>query len=103
MKLLSPYIQTKLCDALLALLGDETPPTCLANYAQCLFLLDLYKKEIPDDLLNELHAIMDEYVEIGDEGHIRFRAAAFSNQEKTELAERLLSIYIDVRGGVLIF
>lgn len=103
MKHLSPYIQAKLCEAIMMLLEDEAPRICLSNFAHCLSLLDLYKQEIPRDILKELHTIIEDYAEIGGEGDVAFRSAEFSNDENTELAERLLSIYIEIKGGSLIF
>jgi hypothetical protein len=103
MKHLSPYIQAKLCDAIMVLLEDEASRICLSNFAHCLSLVELYKHEIPQDILKELHKIMEDYTEIGDEGDMSFRSAEFTDDEKIELAERLLSIYIDIKGGSLIF
>jgi hypothetical protein len=100
---LSPYIQAKLCEAILILLDDEISQTRLSNFAQYMVLLDLYKQEIPHNLLNELHAIMNDYIELGDEGNIKFRSNEFSDEQKTKLTERLLSIYIEIKGGNLIF
>jgi hypothetical protein len=101
---LSPYMQAKLCEAISALLEEEREASRprLSNFAHCLFLLDLYKKEIPSHLLNELHAIMDDYVTIGEDGQITFRSNEFVTEEKAELAERLLSLYIDIMGGNLV-
>ena len=101
---ISPLVQAQLCEAILRLLEEnDTSKDCLSNFSHCVFLLDLYNQEIPAALLNELHAIIDDYVEIGDEGHITFCSPQFSDEEQVELVERLLSIYIDVKGGNLIF
>jgi hypothetical protein len=102
---LSPYMQAKLCEAISILLeeeGEASRPR-LSNFAHCLFLLDLYKKEIPSHLLKELHDIMNDYVTTGDDGQITFRSSEFLSEKNTDLAERLLSLYIDIMGGNLVF
>ena len=102
---MSPYIQARLCEAISALLEDEDKESRarLSNFAHCLFVLDLYKNEIAPGLLEELHTIVNDYVETGDEGQLTFRLAEFSEKEQAELAERLLSIYINISGGNLVF
>jgi hypothetical protein len=100
---LSPDIQSKICGAISELLEDEPSQSSLPNFAHCLFLLDLHEKEIPADLLSELHTILDKYVRVSDEGQVMFRSIELSDDEKMELAEQLLSIYIEMKGGGLIF
>jgi len=100
---LSPFIQDKLCEAIAVLMGDEPSSVCLENFSHCLFLLDLYKKEIPQSILEELHGIMDSFVEKIEGEEVKFRSKELSNEEKAALAERLLLIYIDVKGGNLIY
>ena len=103
MKRLSPFIQEQLCEAIATLVDDEAASLCLSNFAHCLFVLDLYKNEIPCALREELHEIINDYVEKGDDGQIAFRSNEFSDEQKMELAEQLLAIYIDVKGGSLIY
>jgi hypothetical protein len=99
----SPDLQSKICDAISELLEDELSQSSLPNFAHCLFILDLYEKQIPADLLNELHDILNKYVKMSDEGQVMFRSIEISDDEKMELAEQLLSIYIEIKGGGLIF
>ena len=56
---------------------------------------------LPVNLMPELRAIMDELTKVrGPEGAIRATTHAMSDQEGTEIAERILSLYINLRGGI---
>lgn len=84
------------------LLEDEVSLSCLSNFAHFLLLLDLYENEIPHSLLEELRALVDDYVETND-GQIVFRCNEITDEQKTALTENLLSIYIEIKGGDLVF
>jgi hypothetical protein len=99
---LTPYIQARLCETLLTLLESEISQTSLTNFAHCLFILDLYKEEIPRNLLNEFHTILNKYIKLGDEGSITYRYHGLSDEQMMELTEQLLSLYIEINGGNLI-
>jgi hypothetical protein len=56
---------------------------------------------LPADLMPELKAILDELTKVqGEEGAIRATARAISDEEGAELAGRVLSLYINLRGGI---
>jgi hypothetical protein len=56
---------------------------------------------LPADLMPELKAILDELTKVhGEEGAIRATARAMSDEEGAELAKRVLSLYINLRGGI---
>lgn len=100
---LSPFIQAQLSDALMTLLKDDSLRIGLSDFSHCLLILDLYKREIPHSLLNELHGILRDYVQIGDRGQITSRSNEYTDEQWASLNERLLSIYVEINGGSLIF
>ena len=56
---------------------------------------------LPANLMPEMRAIMDQLTRVqGPEGAIRATTQAMSDREGAEIAERILSLYINVRGGI---
>jgi hypothetical protein len=56
---------------------------------------------LPADLMSELKAVLDELTKVhGEEGAIRETARAMSDEEGAELAKRVLSLYLNLRGGI---
>ena len=56
---------------------------------------------LPADLMPELRALIEQLTKIqGPEGAIRATTQAMSDREGAEIAERILSLYINLRGGI---
>ena len=56
---------------------------------------------LPANLMPELKAITEQLTKVqGHDGAIRATMQAMSNEEGAELAERVLSLYIGLRGGI---
>ena len=103
MQSLSPHVRDKLCEALATLLEDN--PTCdrLLNFDRYLAVLQLYENEIPKKLFIELHQIHTHFSQWLKEREASVLPDSVSANREAELTEKLLSIYIEVRGGGLIF
>ncbi len=56
---------------------------------------------LPANLMPELRATTEQLTKVqGQDGAIRATTQAMSNEEGAELAERVLSLYIGLRGGI---
>jgi len=76
-----------------ALLSEDSVEQRLSEVKTCLSRLESYRTQIPDEL-NELEEVSD--IIASSEGH-------FSPELGLELTERLLTLYISVSDGALIF
>ena len=82
-----------------ALLSGGAIEERLSETYECISVLERDKNEIPDELLNELKQTARNL-----EGKSGQRAGdCLSSEAERELTERLLSLYIDISDGALIF
>jgi hypothetical protein len=76
-----------------ALLSEDSIEQRLSEVETCLSRLESYRTQIPGEL-NELEEVSD--IIASSEGHL-------SPEPELELMERLLTLYISVSDGALIF
>ena len=101
---MTSQFENKVCEAIIALLADQSLQTRLSIFNQYLQVLESYAAEMPSSLLHELKTILDifnRYLD-GEEMVMTSRQKLTAEQE-AELVERLLTIYIELKGGGLIF
>ena len=56
---------------------------------------------LPADLMPELKAILEDLTKVkGQDGAIQATTQAMSNEEGAHIAERVFSLYINLRGGI---
>ena len=97
---MSSHVREKLCEAMLALFEEDSVQIRLSKYRQYLTDLKHYEREIPAGLFNELKGILDDF---DDFFTVNGLEKKLSVKQEEEFTERLLSIYIEVKGGGLIF
>jgi hypothetical protein len=96
------YVREKLWQALDVLVGAKPIQDRLAYAADA--LIRLKSSEIPDEERAEfdavMHALTKYPAETEGEGSIRASVRKLTNDEGAELARKILSIYIRIRGGI---
>jgi hypothetical protein len=104
MQHITAQVREKLCDALMTLLGDDSSLARLNTFTQYLDFLKHYEHEIPSGLLRELTDLSNDFYKYFiDEAAATTPEKELTAEQEAELTERLLSIYIEVKGGGLIF
>ena len=97
-------VENKVCEAIIALLADESLQTRLSIFNQYLQVLEPYAAEMPPSLLQELKTIADIFNRYLDgEEMVMTSRQKLTDEQEAELVERLLTIYIELKGGGLIF
>jgi hypothetical protein len=96
------YVREKLWQALDVLVGAEPIQDRLAYAADA--LTRLKPSDIPDEEREDFHAVMHALTkypaEREGEGSIHASVRKLTDEEGAELARKILSIYIRVRGGI---
>jgi hypothetical protein len=103
MRHLSEHVREQLSQAIMALLKDASFPVRLLTFNQYLAVLKLYEHEIPPGILEELRGISRGFGDFGNEGNLVMSVKELTAEQEAQLTEALLSIYIDLRGGALLF
>jgi hypothetical protein len=96
----SDSITRKLCQVIDSLLAEGPIQERLADATRCLDLLEFYKSEFPTAIFNEFTDIIRDLTEMlsNNQGNM-----PLAPEQEIDLTNKMLSLYIEISGGVLIF
>jgi hypothetical protein len=95
----SDSVTRKLCLVIDALLADSPIQQRLADATRCLDLLASYKSEIPLEIFNDLTDIIRDLTETLSYNK---KNMLLTPEQEMGLARKILSLYIEISGGVLV-
>lgn len=96
----SDSVTRKLCQVIDSLLAEGPIQERLADATRRLDLLEFYKSEFPTAIFNEFTDIIRDLTEMlsNNQGNM-----PLAPEQEIDLTNKMLSLYIEISGGVLIF